>query len=133
MTRRILVLASSLAGLATLLCASAALAQEGEPTLSPGDTAWMLTSSALVLMMTLPGLALFYGGLVRGRNVLSIFMQCLISGGLASVLWVLFGYGLAFGDGGQFYGSLSSKGIGLSQISPDTLSGTIPEYVFCMW
>ena len=73
-------------------------------TIDSGDTAWMLTSTALVLFMTLPGLALFYAGLVRRRNVLSVLMQCLISAGLVGVLWVVLGYSLAFGEGNSFIG-----------------------------
>ncbi len=104
---------------------------EPVPTLSPGDTAWMMTSTALVLMMTLPGLALFYAGLVRSKNALSLFMQCMVSAGVAGVLWVLFGYSLAFGEGNAFVGDLSK--VGLAGITVDTLSGTIPEYVFVMF
>jgi Amt family ammonium transporter len=114
----------------TLLAAGTAFAQD-EPTLSAGDTAWVLTSTALVLMMTLPGLALFYGGLVRSKNVLSVLMQCLISAGLIGVLWVLIGYSLAFADGNSMVGGLGK--IGLVGIDVDTLSGTIPEYVFIMF
>ena len=110
------------------LCATAAHAED---VLSPGDTAWMLTSSALVLMMTLPGLALFYGGLVRGRNVLSVFMQCLVAAGVMSILWVLVGYSLAFSGDGTFVGNLDK--FGLAGIGPETLSGTIPEYVFVVF
>jgi Amt family ammonium transporter len=102
-----------------------------EDTLSPGNTAWMMTSTALVLMMTVPGLALFYGGLVRAKNVLSILMQCLISAGLVGVLWVLFGYSLAFAEGNAFIGGLGK--LGLSGITTRTLWGTIPEYVFIMF
>jgi Amt family ammonium transporter len=102
--------------------------EETADVLSAGDTAWMLTSCALVLMMTLPGLALFYGGLVRGRNVLSVLMQCLISAGLFGLVWVLFGYSIAFGEGNAWVGDLSM--VGLSGITPDSLSGTIPTYVF---
>jgi Amt family ammonium transporter len=96
-----------------------------------GDTAWILTSSALVLLMTVPGLALFYGGLVRAKNVLSVLMQCLISAGLIGVLWILVGYSLAFGEGGRLVGDLSK--FALSGITPDSVSGTIPEYVFVMF
>jgi Amt family ammonium transporter len=113
-----------------LFAAGSALGQE-EATLSAGDTAWMLTSTALVLMMTLPGLALFYGGLVRSKNVLSILMQCLISAGLIGVLWIVVGYSLAFGDGNSIVGGLGK--LGLAGIDADTLSGTIPEYVFVMF
>ncbi|MEN8162375.1 MAG: ammonium transporter, partial [Myxococcota bacterium] len=104
---------------------------EPVPTLSPGDTAWMMTSTALVLMMTLPGLALFYAGLVRAKNALSLFMQCMVSAGIAGVLWVLVGYSLAFGEGNAFVGDLSK--LGLAGITVDTLWGTIPEYVFVMF
>ncbi len=112
-------------GLLALLGAGSAVAEDE---LSAGDTAWMMTSSALVLMMTLPGLALFYGGLVRSRNVLSILMQCMISAGLMGVLWVVAGYSLAFSGDGSFIGNLDK--VLLKGIGPDTLSGTIPEYVF---
>ena len=91
----------------------------------------MLTSSALVLMMTVPGLALFYGGLVRAKNVLSILMQCLIAAGMAGVVWILVGYSLAFGEGNAFVGDLS-KAL-LNGVRPESLSGTIPEYVFVMF
>lgn len=107
---------------------------EDEATLSAGDTAWVLTSTALVLMMTLPGLALFYGGLVRSKNVLSILMQCLISAGLIGVLWIAFGYSLAFGDGNSINAIVGGLGkAGLEGIDVDTLWGTIPEYVFVMF
>ncbi|HEB88900.1 MAG TPA: ammonium transporter [Deltaproteobacteria bacterium] len=112
------------------LAAGTAWGQE-EARLSAGDTAWVLTSTALVLMMTLPGLALFYGGLVRAKNVLSILMQCLISAGLVGVLWVLFGYSLAFADGNSIVGGFGK--VGLEGIGPETLSGTIPELVFIMF
>ena len=86
------------AGATLLLAADAAYA--GEDVINSGDTAWILTSSALVLLMTLPGLALFYGGLVRSKNILSVLMQCLTSAGVIGVLWVVVGYSLAFGAGG---------------------------------
>jgi len=118
------------AALAGTMAASSARAQE--PSLDTGSTAWMLTSSALVLMMTLPGLALFYGGLVRTRNVLSVLMQCLVSAGLVSVLWVVLGYSLAFsGDHGGIIGDLAK--LGLAGITADTLSGSIPEFVFVVF
>ena len=113
------------------LAAGTARAEEALPELSAGDTAWMLTSSALVLMMTIPGLALFYGGLVRGRNVLSVLMQCLVAAGLMSVIWVLVGYSLAFSGDGAYIGDLAK--MGLAGIGPETLSGTIPEYVFVVF
>lgn len=102
-----------------------------EDALNSGDTAWMLTSTALVLFMTLPGLALFYGGLVRTKNVLSILMQCLVIACVVSVLWVLFGYSLAFGPGGEFIGGLS-KAL-MNGVGEDSLSGSIPESVFVMY
>ncbi|HIG69282.1 MAG TPA: ammonium transporter [Myxococcales bacterium] len=91
----------------------------------------MITASLLVLLMTLPGLALFYGGLVRTKNVLSVLMQCLISAGMIGVMWVVVGYSLAFGEGNQFIGDLSM--LGLQGITPDSVSGTIPTYVFVMF
>jgi len=102
--------------------------------LDTGDTAWMLVSTLLVLLMTLPGLALFYGGLVRTKNLLSVLMQCLVSAGAVGLLWVVLGYSLAFGDGGSmnaFIGDLSM--VGLTGITPDSVSGTIPTYVFVMF
>ncbi len=102
--------------------------------LNPADTAWILTSTALVLFMTLPGLALFYSGLVRAKNVLSVLMQCFAIACLVSIMWVIGVYGLAFGDGGEGLnsfiglGNFMASGIGL-----DTLSGTIPEVVFFMF
>jgi Amt family ammonium transporter len=113
-----------------LLTASPAWAQD-DAVLDTGNTAWMLTSSALVLMMTLPGLALFYAGLVRAKNTLSLFMQCLVSAGVAGVLWILVGYSLAFDGGNAFIGGLGK--VGLAGITPDTLFGTIPEYAFVMF
>ena len=103
----------------------------GEDVLSGADTAWMLTSTALVLFMTLPGLALFYGGLVRSKNVLSVLMQCFAIAAAASLLWYLVGYSLAFGDGGAFIGDLS-KAL-LIGVSKHSLSGSIPETVFIMF
>ncbi|CAM5776852.1 ammonium transporter [Labrys miyagiensis] len=98
------------------------------PTLNSGDTAWMLVSSALVLMMIIPGLGLFYGGLVRAKNMLSILMQVLIVASVVMVAWVFYGYSLAFSDGGPVFGGFSKAF--LAGINKDTLSGTIPEYVF---
>ena len=118
-------------GLATLFLISlpgVALAQDA---VSAGDTAWMLTASALVLLMTLPGLALFYGGLVRTKNILSILMQCMMSAGLMGLLWIIAGYSLSFGEGNAFIGDLSM--IMLSGITPDSVSGTIPTYVFVIF
>ena len=93
-----------------------------------GNTAWIITATALVLFMTLPGLALFYGGLVRKKNVLSVLMQCISVACLASVLWLVIGYSLAFGDGNQWIGDTSK--MFLSGVGRDTFSGDIPETVF---
>ena len=108
-----------------------ALLADGHEVLNTGDTAWMLTATVLVLFMTIPGLSLFYGGLVRNKNVLSVLMQCFATVGLITVLWVLYGYSLAFTDGGgmnKFVGGLSKAF--LSGLTPETVSGTIPESVF---
>jgi len=92
------------------------------------DTAWIIVATALVLFMSLPGLALFYGGLVRARNVLSVFMHVYAIAALMSVLWLIVGYSIAFGDGGALWGGLGK--MFLLGIGPDTLSGTIPEVLF---
>ncbi|HBV55245.1 MAG TPA: ammonia channel protein [Rhodobacteraceae bacterium] len=92
------------------------------------DTAWIIVATALVLFMTLPGLALFYGGLVRARNVLSVFMQCYAIACLMSVLWFAFGYSIAFGGEGAFWGGLGKSF--LWGVAPDSLTGTIPEVLF---
>jgi len=115
-----------MAGLLGML-PSLALADE----LSAGDTAWMLTATALVLFMTIPGLSLFYAGMVRSKNVLSVLMQCFAITALMTVLWVIYGYNLAFGDGGGMnafwggFGNLFLAGMGV-----DSMTGTIPESVF---
>src|SRR6056300_788567 len=96
--------------------------------LNSGDTAWILTSTALVLFMTLPGLALFYGGLVRSKNVLSVLMQCFAIACLISVCWVVYGYSLAFKGDGLFIGDFSA--LFLNGVERDSLSGTLPESVF---
>ena len=93
------------------------------------DTAWMIVATALVLFMTLPGLALFYGGLVRARNVLSVFMQCYAIACLMSVLWFMFGYSIAFGGGTSgLWGGFDK--VLLSGITKESLSGTLPEILF---
>ena len=109
-----------------------ALASDGE--ISNANTAWILTSTALVLLMTLPGLAFFYGGLVRSKNVLSVLMQCFSLACLVSVMWVAFLYSLAFGDGGSlnsYIGGLDNAF--LSGLSVSSMSGDIPETVFIMF
>ena len=130
-------------GLATLggsMVLSAAAFAQDEPMLSAGDTAWMLTSTALVLLMTIPGVALFYGGLVRKKNVLATVMQSFAITALVTVIWFVIGYSLAFHGSGTcadqggidcYVGDLSAafmKGVGV-----DSLSGTIPETVFMMF
>ena len=92
------------------------------------DTAWIIVATALVLFMTLPGLALFYGGLVRARNVLSVFMHCYAIACLMSVLWFAFGYSIAFGEGTPYWGGLGK--MFLSGIDSETLSGSLPEVLF---
>ncbi|MAR95046.1 MAG: ammonia channel protein [Gammaproteobacteria bacterium] len=96
--------------------------------LNAGDTSWILTSTALVLFMTLPGLALFYGGLVRSKNVLSVLMQCFTIACLISVCWIVYGYSLAFKGDGLFIGNLSA--LFLNGVERDSLSGSLPETVF---
>ena len=100
-------------------------------TLDTGNTAWMLTATALVLFMTLPGLALFYGGLVRSKNVLSVLMQCFSITCVASLLWVAVGYSMAFSEGNGFVGDLSKAF--LAGVGEDSLSGDYPETVFIMF
>ncbi|HEY8331145.1 MAG TPA: ammonium transporter [Pseudomonas sp.] len=128
-----------IAGLGALLSLASpglALAAE-EVTLNSGDTAWMLTATVLVLLMTIPGLALFYGGMVRAKNLLSVMMQCFAITGLISVLWVVYGYSLAFDTTGMeqgvvnfnsFVGGLSKAF--LSGLTPSSLIGAFPESVF---
>ncbi len=106
-------------------------AAEAAPTLSAGDTAWMLVSSVLVLLMTVPGLALFYGGLARSKNMLSVLTQVLGILCVVSIIWIVYGYSLAFGDGNAYIGDFSK--LFLKGVTPDSLSGTIPEYVFIMF
>ena len=124
--------AAALALFAIMFSPDAALAQDAKA--SAGDTAWILTATALVLFMTLPGLALFYGGLVRARNLLSVLMQCFAVACLMSVMWLVIVYSLAFGDGGTsnaWIGGLDKAF--LFGIGAESLSGTIPESVFFMF
>ncbi|MFI8741730.1 ammonium transporter [Stutzerimonas zhaodongensis] len=126
---------AGLGALLSLISPGIAMAQEA--TLDSGDTAWMLTATALVLFMTIPGLALFYGGMVRSKNILSVMMQCFAITGLMSILWMVYGYSLAFDTTGMEAGvtNLNSfvGGLGrafLSGLTPDSLTGTVPESVF---
>ena len=117
--------------LALVVDPAAAFAQEETPTLDTGDTAWMLTSTALVLLMTIPGLAMFYGGMVRKKNVLAMVMQVFSVCCLMTVLWMVAGYSLAFGEGGAYVGDLSKAM--LSGLTLDSMSGTIPESLFMVF
>jgi Amt family ammonium transporter len=127
-----------IAGLGALLSLiSPGIAMAQEATLDSGDTAWMLTATALVLFMTIPGLALFYSGMVRAKNILSVMMQCFAITGLMSILWMVYGYSLAFDTTGMEAGvtNLSSfiggfDRVFLSGLTPDALTGTVPESVF---
>ena len=132
---------ASAAAATTLFAATTAFAEEAAaaaPVVDTGDTAWVLTASALVLMMTLPGLALFYGGLVRAKNILNVLMQCMLSAGIVGVLWILVGYSLAFGTGNAYIGDFSK--VGLSGVTLDSVVANfatpprnIPEYLFVMF
>ncbi|HXF08873.1 MAG TPA: ammonium transporter [Candidatus Acidoferrales bacterium] len=126
-----------LAGLSLFPLALGAQEAALTPTLDAGNTAWMLTSTALVLFMTIPGLALFYGGMVRAKNVLSVLMQCFSITALVSVLWVVYGYSIAFDTTGMEQGVVNFNSFvgGLSKafmagLTRDSLVGTIPEAVF---
>ena len=102
--------------------------------LNAANTSWILTSTALVLFMTIPGLSLFYGGLVRSKNVLSVLMQCFAITCLASIVWFAFGYSIAFGDGGSmnaYIGNLDNLFLG--KVTEGSMSGDIPESVFAMF
>jgi Amt family ammonium transporter len=123
---------------ATLASVGGAWADEAVPVIDTGDTAWVITASALVLMMTLPGLALFYGGLVRSKNILNVLMQCFLSAGIVGVLWIVVGYSLAFGTGNAFIGDFSK--VGLAGVTMESVTANfaspprnIPEYVFIMF
>jgi ammonium transporter, Amt family len=116
----------------TSFAASPAYAQASK--LDPADTAWMIVATAFVLMMTLPGLALFYAGMVRKKNVLATMAQCLVAAGLCSLLWFAVAYSLTFGGDGTFIGTLDRvflNGIGLETAHP--LAPTIPEILFVMY
>src|SRR5688572_29690992 len=115
-----------------LLLAVTPLAFAAEPPkLDPANTAWMLTSAVLVLFMTLPGLALFYAGLVRTKNVLSVLMQCFSITCVVTIAWVAVGYSIAFGEGNALWGGLG-KSL-LAGIDVKTVKGSIPETVFAMY
>src|SRR6202050_1094384 len=119
----------------TPLIGGSAYAADAASQVSGGDVSWLLTSSALVLMMTIPGLALFYGGLVRRKNVLSTLMQSFILAGVISIEWVLFGYSLAFAPGNSFVGSLAWIGLaGVSASQPyAAYSATVPHQAYMIY
>jgi Amt family ammonium transporter len=122
------------AALGLLLCPMFSFAQAAPAMADTGDTAWIIAATALVLFMTLPGLALFYAGLVRSKNVLSILMQCFAITGVVSLLWLAVGYSLVFTDGGAaqpFIGSLDK--VFLLDVARDAVTGTIPETLFFMF
>ena len=120
-----------------LLAAPPALAQDGA-SIDSGDTAWMLVASALVLLMTLPGLALFYGGLVRAKNILNVLVQCFAAAAVAGVLWIAVGYSLAFSGSNPFVGDFAKamlSGVTIDSVTENfaTPPRLIPEYVFVMF
>ncbi|MFG0412019.1 ammonium transporter [Pseudomonas sp. YQ_4] len=117
---------AGLGALLSLVTPGLALAEEAAPALNTGDTAWMLTATALVLFMTIPGLALFYGGMVRSKNVLSVMMQCFAITGLMSILWVVYGYSMAFDTAGMEKGVLNFNSF-VGGFSKAFLSGVTPE------
>ncbi len=123
---------TSALGLAALLLPGVALA--ATPHLDTGNTAWMLTSTALVLFMTIPGLSLFYAGMVRSKNALSVMMNCFAITSLVTVLWALYAYSLAFGNGGGANAIIGGLGKAfMASVGVNSLSGSIPETVFCMF
>ncbi len=112
-----------------LLLPGIALAED--MTINSANTGWIMTSTALVLFMTLPGLAMFYGGLVRAKNVLSVLMQCFAIAGISTILWFIMGYSLAFGEGNAWIGDFSK--VLMSGIGKESLSGDIPESIFMLF
>jgi ammonium transporter, Amt family len=116
------------AQVADVAAPAAEVAAAAPATLDVGSTAWMIVATVLVIMMAVPGLALFYGGLVRSKNMLSVSMQVFVSFALISVLWAVYGYSLAFTEGNAFIGGFSKAF--LSGVTPSSLTGVIPEYVF---
>jgi len=112
----------------TATMAFSQLAHAQDAVVSAGDTAWILTATALVLFMSLPGLALFYGGLVRAKNYISVLMKVYAIAALASIVWVFAGYSIAFGSANEWWGGLDNLFLG--GLQRDAVSGTIPESVF---
>lgn len=137
-TRRVAPGVAALAGAVFALPASAQ--PVSPPSIDSGDTAWMLTASMLVLLMTIPGLALFYGGMVRAKNLLSVLMQCFAVTAMVTVLWVAFGFSLAFSTEGMQAGVLNLHSfiggldrVMLAGLTPDTRYNTVPESLFVMF
>ena len=120
----------AMAGLFALALAAPSVAL-AEDKLSSGDTAWMLVATVLVLFMTIPGLSLFYAGMVRAKNGLSVMMQCFAITAMMTILWVIAGYSIAFGGPGEYWGGLSQ--LFLAGVGVDSLHGTIPETVFMVF
>ena len=118
-------------GAACLFLPALAFAGEEAPTLNSGDTAWMITATVLVLFMTIPGLSLFYAGMVRSKNALSTFVQIFAITAVATIVWVIIGYSIAFGGEGAYWGGLDK--MFLKGLTVDSLSGTIPESVFMIF
>ncbi len=117
-----------------VLCASSIAFAEEAPKIDTGDTAWMLTATALVLFMTIPGLSLFYAGMVRSKNALSVMMQCFAITCVMTILWTLYGYSLAFEDGGAMQKWVGGLGKAFMKgVTVDAVSGTIPESVFAIF
>ena len=123
---------------ASLMTALPAMAQDAAPVMDKGDVSWMMTSTVLVLFMTIPGLALFYGGLVRSKNMLSVLMQTTLIACLVMVIWVVYGYSVTFGGGTSPYWGGFGK-LFLAGVTPDSMSATfsagyvIPEYLFIVF
>ncbi len=120
-----------LLGAACLFLPALAFAGEEAPTLNSGDTAWMITATVLVLFMTIPGLSLFYAGMVRSKNALSTFVQIFAIAAVATIVWVVIGYSIAFGGEGAYWGGLDK--MFLKGLTVDSMSGTIPESVFMIF
>ena len=116
------------AGLALAATLLPSIAGAQDAAINSGDTAWILTATALVLFMTLPGLALFYGGLVRAKNYISVLMKVYAIAAVASIVWVVAGYSIAFGTANGWWGGLDN--LFLNQLKPGNVSGTIPETAF---
>src|SRR5436190_23875885 len=126
-------IAAGLVALAPALAATPALAEAAGSKIDPADTAWMMAASGLVLMMTVPGLALFYCGMVRKKNVLATMAQSLVCVMLCSVLWLAFGYSLAFVGDGPWLGTFDRvflRGVDMNSVNP--LANNIPEVLFMM-